>query len=333
MFIDIVVKFEFEAWHKWPKAPREHLYLSFPHRHMFHVHAQKTVEHADREIEIIKLKRELYNACKAKYGLASFDSFEDGTTVDYNDCTTDSCEQMALWLLQRFGLSFAQVLEDGENGACVQPNPYDVVVSGCLEDNETIETPSGKEFPVDTVVQRFSGNMFWGTEAEGPHYGIRTLFVPSEKINLDLFEFIETIPTKEHWEYRHLYLGADNSRVTHLESTIKFMQGREELLRGRFTKVIIETDYRSVRPRAKLRSEDRLGLVVVALYEDEEEQSFPPEARKERPRVTSCDFLKRVQGEYIEWVCTHTGRLFRTRTDDPAFGNDEPVDLSAIWDS
>lgn len=101
--IAIVVRFQFAGIHSWPLAPQnvEERYLAAPHRHMFYVEAVKPVTHAERDIEIIALKREMAHYCWAYF----------------KGPHTMSCESMAIQLLEEFGLLRCQVLEDNENGA------------------------------------------------------------------------------------------------------------------------------------------------------------------------------------------------------------------------
>lgn len=104
MRMSIVVTFRFEGIHCWPDAQDPVAYLSFPHRHVFHVEAVKDVTHAEREIEIIQFKHEMRKYCA--------DVFQGPHTL--------SCETMALNLYTHFKLRTCRVLEDGENGALIE---------------------------------------------------------------------------------------------------------------------------------------------------------------------------------------------------------------------
>jgi hypothetical protein len=98
----VIVKFEFEGIHHWPECPLEDVaFLRDKHRHIFHVEAAKQVTHHDREVEIIRLKRELQS-----------DIREQGI-----DLGRRSCEDLAYYLLTKYGLLYCKVLEDNENGA------------------------------------------------------------------------------------------------------------------------------------------------------------------------------------------------------------------------
>lgn len=107
MTTNIIVNLQFEGIHRWGTCPIEEVkYLRDPHRHMFHICCKKAVSHDDRDIEIIQFKHRLQEFLSGEYPRG-----EMGET---------SCEMLAKKLLQRFGLSYCSVLEDGENGAeCV----------------------------------------------------------------------------------------------------------------------------------------------------------------------------------------------------------------------
>ncbi len=99
----IIIKYQFEGYHKWENCPFDDVsFLRQTHRHLFHVKVEKEVFHEDREIEIIRLKRELEAYSKTK--------------LDYGNW---SCEMIAKDLVAKFNLVSCEVLEDNENGAKV----------------------------------------------------------------------------------------------------------------------------------------------------------------------------------------------------------------------
>lgn len=105
------VKFVIEAVHHWPDCQHEDVaYLKDKHRHLFHVAAAKAVDHGDRQIEIIRLRREML-----AFTFKRFDRHH-GTCLDLG---STSCEQLAEILIEQFGLAWCKVLEDDENGAIV----------------------------------------------------------------------------------------------------------------------------------------------------------------------------------------------------------------------
>ncbi len=103
----IEINLQHEALHNWPDA-KEKLpdvdFLSYPHRHMFHIRMRKLVTHSDRDVEIIMMKRQVIQFLADTWG-KSFGS--------------QSCEMIAEQLLTEFDCSEVAVLEDGENGAVV----------------------------------------------------------------------------------------------------------------------------------------------------------------------------------------------------------------------
>ena len=103
----IIVNLEHEATHNWPEA-REKLpevgFLADEHRHVFHIKLMKRVEHGDRDVEFIVLKRQVQVYLREKYG---------------RTFGRKSCEDIAEELLTQFQCVQVRVLEDGENGALV----------------------------------------------------------------------------------------------------------------------------------------------------------------------------------------------------------------------
>lgn len=99
--LEIYVRFQFEAFHRWPEAPPQHAYLASPHRHIFHCRVGFKVTHENRDLEFIELKRMATEvALRAK-----------------PKAETWSCETWARHLVEQLGAHFAEVEEDGENGA------------------------------------------------------------------------------------------------------------------------------------------------------------------------------------------------------------------------
>jgi hypothetical protein len=113
----IWVKFQKEGIHCWPEAKNmPHIatgdkydtsFLSYPHRHMFHFRVSIDVQHQDREIEFIQVKRWLENM----YG--------EGTL----ELNHRSCEMIAEELYAQIHARYPgraveiTVSEDDENGA------------------------------------------------------------------------------------------------------------------------------------------------------------------------------------------------------------------------
>ena len=105
----IIINTQVEGIHNWPGCNIQEVeFLKFPHRHIFHICCKKEVNHDDRDIEIIMLKR-------------CINSFLENTYSSPNNQTllfgSKSCEMIARELLEVFDLDYCSVLEDGENGA------------------------------------------------------------------------------------------------------------------------------------------------------------------------------------------------------------------------
>ena len=105
----ITVHTSFIAYHRWKDCPHpEKAFLRDFHRHVFHVHAEITVTHADRDLEFFMVQDLLTSLCR---------NFE-GRQLD-NSC--ESFAQILLLGLLRHGLPCyqVQVSEDEENSATV----------------------------------------------------------------------------------------------------------------------------------------------------------------------------------------------------------------------
>lgn len=101
MFL-IEINTSFVGYHYWKEAPPEFSFLKNVHRHVFHVKVIKKVEHAERDIEFIDLKRKVDDYIQNSWKEATF---------------PDSCETIAENIGKPFEASAVTVLEDGENGA------------------------------------------------------------------------------------------------------------------------------------------------------------------------------------------------------------------------
>lgn len=95
----------FEAVHAWPGCDIDEVdYLRNRHRHVFHVKAEKDVNHNDRDTEFIWLKHRV----------------EEETASWGRELGPTSVEMMAERLIGRLGLVACEVLEDGENGVRIE---------------------------------------------------------------------------------------------------------------------------------------------------------------------------------------------------------------------
>ncbi len=103
----IITNITHDAFHRWPKAPKEVAYLRKRHRHLFYLKLQKEVIHSDRAIEFITWKGQVQNYLHRYWG---------------KEWGSASCEMVAEDLLKKFKCSKVQVMEDNESGAVVEDN-------------------------------------------------------------------------------------------------------------------------------------------------------------------------------------------------------------------
>lgn len=107
----VQVKTQVELMHCWPEAPEEVGFLRNPHRHMLFISAKVSVEHNDREIEFIMVKRALDAKLKDII-------FQAPLRISCEDIA----EQIILWLSKTYGKRAytVEVFEDNENGAILE---------------------------------------------------------------------------------------------------------------------------------------------------------------------------------------------------------------------
>lgn len=109
---NIIINTQVEGIHNWPACDiKEVEFLKYPHRHIFHICAKKEVSHDDRDVEIIRLKREINDYFFNNYFSLGVDSHNT------HSFGSKSCEMIAKELMNEFNLFYCSVLEDGENGA------------------------------------------------------------------------------------------------------------------------------------------------------------------------------------------------------------------------
>jgi hypothetical protein len=109
MIKTIVVKTRAEGFHNWPDAPDEVAFLRANHRHEFHYELEIEVDHNDRELEFILVKRWL------------------DSVIPRGELGHQSCEMIATAILEAAAKKYGVVrfisvgvFEDGENGAFVR---------------------------------------------------------------------------------------------------------------------------------------------------------------------------------------------------------------------
>lgn len=103
----VFANLQFEGLHCWPDCNlKEVSFLKQKHRHMFHITVYKEVNHLNRDVEFIVLKRKVLQFLHNKY--------------PNKDMGSTSCEMLAELLINTFALTKVSVSEDGENGAIVE---------------------------------------------------------------------------------------------------------------------------------------------------------------------------------------------------------------------
>lgn len=107
----VMIKTQFEGFHRWEDAPNNVAFLRNRHRHIFYVEVRLSVEELDREVEIILLKKHINEALEFFKVKADIEGW--------------SCEKIASELAQKLLDDYdsneveVTVLEDNENGGGV----------------------------------------------------------------------------------------------------------------------------------------------------------------------------------------------------------------------
>lgn len=114
----IEITFQKEAIHRYPEAATDPAladvaFLAFPHRHILHFRVQIDVQHDNRELEFILVKR----YCESLYA--------DGTLQADFKSMEMLAEDLIDKLREKYGERVYQVgvFEDGENGGWVEYHP------------------------------------------------------------------------------------------------------------------------------------------------------------------------------------------------------------------
>jgi hypothetical protein len=101
---------QWEGIHHWNDAPDEVGFLRHPHRHQFEATLHVSVEHSDRDVEFIMLKRSLSRFVKER--LQGY--VKDASCEDMCNCIARAMNGLG------YRVRRVQVSEDGENGADVR---------------------------------------------------------------------------------------------------------------------------------------------------------------------------------------------------------------------
>jgi translation elongation factor EF-1beta len=123
--LEVIATCRVQGIHCWASQPGDapRNYLSYPHRHEFHIEVRVKVSHEDRDIEILQLKQDVISSIAEDYPVANEKAVpipaHMARVTDFKD---SSCEMIASKLIETLGtfhydVKSVKVLEDGENGA------------------------------------------------------------------------------------------------------------------------------------------------------------------------------------------------------------------------
>jgi hypothetical protein len=108
-------KFSVDGVHNWADIPdtedlKDVQFLKYPHRHMFGFKCYSYINHNNRDIEFIHMKRDVQDYLRKKYYNEQLRTHMFGS---------QSCEMLAEELINEFGFYKVEVDEDNENGGIV----------------------------------------------------------------------------------------------------------------------------------------------------------------------------------------------------------------------
>lgn len=116
MTTKIFVTVKVPGIHWWPEGNTAvHNYLQYPHRHIFHIKVTLLVTHGNRQVEFFEYQDLLMAVLYKEWG----DYKEGQASINFG---ANSCEIIALRLLNLLNAEEVEVSEDGECGAIVS-NP------------------------------------------------------------------------------------------------------------------------------------------------------------------------------------------------------------------
>lgn len=218
-----MVRTKFEALHRWKDAPLHVQFLRSYHRHIFHVTVYIDVDHNERQVEFFTFKTKLDEWIRNVFGPSY------GAEGLYLHRLEFSCETMAEMILTQFeDATSVEVSEDGENGAHVcdlkrlrsrrrylaQPREMDFIPSGRPArqaqgwgaDFGNMNRAKSQATDVALSVRK---ECFIGQEAEGPHRGVWTLFVPG---SVDLVLLKTTLAELDPYIRKTIHTQAPNGK-------------------------------------------------------------------------------------------------------------------------
>lgn len=222
----VYIRTRFAGFHRWKNAPDQVAFLRDFHRHEFHVKVAVPVNHDNRDVEFLQLKARVDAVLTERYKDKKFE---------------ESCEMIASNLVDWFDAVWADVSEDGENGAVVnrftpiqietQPKEANLSPDGTKKLKEEFEEYQkglkrylrstqesfwkgafqGTALEVDlnqiSIHDRIRTKPFVGIEAEGPYKGDKTLFIPGSFPSDQVERLFEVL---SHAGCKRVYFGAGN---------------------------------------------------------------------------------------------------------------------------
>lgn len=247
-FIEVTTRKE--GIHCYPEAGtspelKDVSFLAHPHRHIFHFRLKVSVDHNNRDIEFIQLKRWLES------------------NLDEGYLNHKSCEMLAEGIIHKVHEAYPKVRfievgvsEDGENGAVLSTS-YDIdrsVVSEpiFIEDScdarlnievKGTQTSSLAEKVLDSLEDSDKYinlsksqdlSLFESEELEGKHEGLKTLFVSGDVPMSRLTNCLQT-------QYDQVCFGAKDLCVVNLDTV--------DILAGKFPDVILTVETDSFYPK------------------------------------------------------------------------------------
>jgi hypothetical protein len=277
------------GYHRWQEAPTPVQFLRDWHRHLFHIRLAVEVDHLDRDIEFFTLKEKLNVFLRDHYEGEKFDK---------------SCEMIAAELVQVFHAEWAEVSEDGENGAIVHGS-------------------------VATKVRRY---MFVGTEVEGPHRGKKVLFIPGS-VPLDVIkDAAQRIGASSPVD--RIYYGAGNDRNLRFD-TLLYLSQIGPVPTDRLD-IEIDLDQCWLRPtdHEKIKVFDTLkqcrskGITIIGFCRPYTEAlAVAKEAKRleMRGQAIQPTYYKWLDGKSIVWTDSMGDNRWESYLDDLSFDKDKSI--------
>jgi hypothetical protein len=286
----------FEAWHRWPDAPKELGYLKQHHRHIFHVKLMKEVTHDNRDIEFHTLKHSVMDRISSHYKYAY---------------TSKSCEQMAKELLEYFNASMVEVSEDGENGATV-------IREQCIVEKEP---PMANEVALDVAAPAKASprtKCTFGICVEGPERYSRMICIPGSCTTDRLPQVLDIV---NHRDIEFIQYGdSEDGEIT--EATLYYLVRyvQTQFLNG--VDITLNVVFDSKQKYLRYLPFLVFHNIQCTLTWDGVGRQDVPEHGKD---VTSLCLLD-YKNQKVEIVVLKTGTTYSNKMDDPLYNCDSELE-------